>query len=314
MKSGRNLLAIGRSGYLYNTIRHLDSIGYKFKAIITDEAYDEYAVKISDFKELAEKLNAAFYVTKVLSFDLFNSLIHEHHIQIAISANWRFTIPETILKLFDVGILNYHLGNLPDYKGNATVNWSIMKGEKSIYANVHKMDAMLDAGDVISRTAIPIGDNTYISDIISEAERIAPVLYEEAIKKILINPNDIEVAGTTHGLRCYPRLPEDSQINWNLSAFEIARLIRASSHPYRGAFTFLDKQKVTVWKAKVVREQNRFCAMPGQILEVKKSNNTITVACSQGLLEIEEIEYGCPDLAAGNLIKSIRQRFKYLAG
>ena len=311
MKTDKNLIAIGRSRYLYNGIEHLVNIGYRFKAIITEEAYEEYDIKTQDFKELADRINASFFVTKVLINDSLIDLIKVHNVNLAISANWKFTIPEAFLNLFQGGILNFHLGNLPNYKGNATVNWSIINGEESIYANIHKMDPMLDAGDIISRREIPITSFTYISDIINEAERIAPLLYEEAVEKIFVNPRAFEIAGTAQGTRCYPRLPEDSQINWNQNADEISRLIRASSHPYKGAYTFFNKEKVTIWKAKPYNIQNDFCAIPGHVVELKKRSGNIMVACKDSILEIEKIEYNRQMMPAGALVKSIRQRFKY---
>ena len=40
-----DLVAIGRSRYLYDGITYLLARGYAFKAIVTDDAYDEYDVK-----------------------------------------------------------------------------------------------------------------------------------------------------------------------------------------------------------------------------------------------------------------------------
>ncbi len=111
-------------------------------------------------------------------------IIKENKIRAAISVNWKYTIPKKFLDLFECGILNFHLGNLPDYKGNATVNWSIINGENKIYGNIHKMDPELDAGDVISRKAIPITEQTYIAEILKQAAKDVPLLYEDALKKV----------------------------------------------------------------------------------------------------------------------------------
>ena len=43
--SKTNIIAIGRSRYLYDGIRHLLNKGYSFKAIVTEEAYEEYDIK-----------------------------------------------------------------------------------------------------------------------------------------------------------------------------------------------------------------------------------------------------------------------------
>ena len=153
------------------------------KAIVTEEAYEEYDIKHTDFESLASETGAAFFMMKSLNNEELIKIVKENKIRAAISVNWKYTIPKSFLDLFECGILNFHLGNLPDYKGNATVNWSIINGEDEIYGNIHKMDPELDAGDVISRKAIPITDQTYIADILKQAVQDVPLLYEEALLK-----------------------------------------------------------------------------------------------------------------------------------
>ncbi|MBS1917400.1 MAG: hypothetical protein JST87_14065 [Bacteroidetes bacterium] len=312
MSEGKNLIAIGRSRYLYDGIKHLLEKGFRFKAIITEEAYEEYDIKHQDFAELAEKNGAKFIMTKTLRFDDIAGIVQANKIRAAISANWKYTISKKVLDLFECGILNFHLGNLPDYKGNATVNWTIINGEDHINGNIHKMDPELDAGDIISRKAISITPSTYIADIIRQAEADAPALYEEAVNKVLKDPKAHVVKGSVHGLRCYPRLPEDSQINWSEPVENISRLIRASSHPYRGAFSFLNNEKIILWKASVIEAKEKYLAIPGHVVAVQKDKGTIWVACTNGFLEVSEIEYGTNVVPAAEYIKSIRSRFKYI--
>jgi methionyl-tRNA formyltransferase len=172
------------------------------------------------------------------------------------------------------------------------------------------MDPELDAGDVISRKAIPITEKTYITDILKQAERDVPKLYESALKKVFKKKNAFVIKGSLHGLRCYPRLPEDSQVNWNETAKKISRLVRASSEPYNGAYSFLNGEKIIIWKASVFKYKEKFLAVPGHVIGIQKDTKTIHVACGEGILEIQEIEYKVNKMAPAELIKSIRIRFK----
>lgn len=311
MMVNNNLIAIGRSKYLYDTIIHLNALGYSFKAIVTEEAYEEYAVKHADFEQLADKIGAKYFKTKCLFIDDLLGITKTHAIRIAISVNWKYKISKDFLDLFPYGILNFHLGNLPDYKGNATVNWSIINGEKSIYANVHKMAPELDSGDVISRKLINIENEKYVGDILTEAENLAPQLFEQALEKLTKNPEAFEIKGSTKGLRCYPRLPEDSQIDWNETANEIYNLIRASSHPFSGAFTYLNGEKVIIWKAKPYQKDEAFLAIPGHVLAINKVSGNILVACKNEVLDVQEVEWQGAKMSAATLVKSIRVRFKF---
>jgi len=310
MSTTTNLIAIGRSRYLYDGVKYLLKKGYSFKAIVTEEAYEEYDIKHTDFESLAKECGAAFFMVKSVNNDDLIKIVKENKIRVAISVNWKYTIPKNFLDLFECGILNFHLGNLPDYKGNATVNWTIINGESYINGNIHKMDPELDAGDVIARKAIQITAETYIADVLKQAEADVPALYDEAVQKVLVDPNAFVVKGTIHGSRCYPRLPEDSQIDWNMPADNVCRLVRASSHPYKGAFSFLNGEKIIIWKAKAVMPEDKFYAIPGHVVALNKAANTIMVACTDGLLEVQEIERNGEVMVPTAFIKSIRLRFK----
>ncbi len=312
MSTTTNLVAIGRSRYLFDGIRHLAAQGYTFKAIVTEEAYEEYDIKHSDFEALAKEIGAAFFMTKTVNNEELIKIIRENNVRTAISANWKYTIHKNFLDLFECGILNFHLGNLPDYKGNATVNWTIIKGEAYINGNIHKMDPELDAGDIICRKTILIGEDSYIADVLKQAAHDAPLLYEEAVKKVLANPLDYDLKGTVHGLRCYPRLPEDSQLNWHDTAENVCRLVRASAHPYKGAFSFLNGEKIIIWKAGLYIPHERYLAMPGHVVSIQKSKNSVLVACREGFLELQEIEHNGKVMFPTEYIKSIRLRFKFM--
>ncbi len=309
MSEPNNIIAIGRSRYLYDGIKHLVSKGFVFKAIVTEEAYEEYDIKHPDFELLANEIGSRFFMMKSLNNEGLIQIVKENNIRAAISVNWKYTIPKSFLDLFECGILNFHLGNLPDYKGNATVNWTIINGENKIYGNIHKMDPELDAGDVISRKAIPITEDTYIADILKKAAQDVPFLYEEALQKVLKKPNTFVVKGSPHGLRCYPRLPEDGQVNWKESAQKIGRLVRASAEPYSGAYSFLNGEKIIIWKAGIFEYKEKFLAVPGHVIGIKKETKSILVACGEGMLEIQEIEYSGKKMAPAEFIKSIRVRF-----
>ena len=97
------------------------------------------------------------------------------------------------------------------------------------------------------------------------------------------------VKGSLKGLRCFPRLPEDSQIDWNDNARNIGRLIRASSEPYNGAFSFLNGEKIIIWKAAEFDYGEKFLAVAGHVVGIQRDTKAIRVACGDGMLEIQKL-------------------------
>lgn len=311
MTKDKPIIAIGRSRYMYDSIIHLMEKGYRFAAIVTEKAYEEYDIKEEHFEELAAKSGAAYFCTANVNIPELVKVVKEQQVDIAISANWRFKLPKEFLNLFACGVFNYHLGNLPDYNGNATINWTLVHGLDHINGNIHKMDPELDSGDIVVRKSVPIDENDYVADVLYKAQQDTPALFEKALELLWNDYSYFELKGVSTGSRCFPRLPEDSQIQWEKSAKEIANLIRASSQPYFGAYTYVNGERVTIWKARPYYPGYEFYAIPGHVVGIEKETGHILVACGEGMLELQEVEYkGNVSLPAANF-KSIRLRFKY---
>ncbi len=309
----RSLIAIGRSNLLYRSLEYLAESGFTICGIITDDANPEYEFGVEDFRHLADDLGARFIACRRLTSDVLNTVgdwVETSAARTAISANWRFLIPDSFLARFPDGVWNLHIGRLPDFKGNATANWSILTGETQTFANVHRMEHDLDAGAILARVAIDISPTTYVGDILSETERHAPGLFRRALERLDTLPHQVEIANGVEGLRCFPRLPEDGIIDWSESSDAVLRLVRATSRPYPGAFSYLQDRRVTVWRARSVDADGAFLAVPGQVLAIDNTAGTVRVACGHGAVDLEEVEVDFVVTPASHLVRGIRSRFR----
>jgi methionyl-tRNA formyltransferase len=302
------LLAVGRSRLLFDSIEHLADKGFPFGAIVTAPGTAEYDVGPEDFEKLAERLGCDFLLTTKADSAEVREVALRRGVRAGISVNWQYVLPPSFLDLFPLALLNLHLGNLPDYKGNATVNWAILNGENQIHANIHRMVAELDAGDVLARERIAIDDGTYVADVLAEATRVAPELFEQALERLQADPDACLARAQVEGLRCYPRLPEDGLIEWTRPAVDVVRLVRASSRPYPGAFSYLGSRRITVWRARVATE-TRFLAVPGHVLGRDPDGTRLRVACGAGAVDLEEVCGDGTPVEPTALTRSIRARF-----
>jgi methionyl-tRNA formyltransferase len=80
------------------------------------------------------------------------------------------------------------------------------------------------------------------------------------------------------------RTPEDGKIDWNQPIENIYNLIRAVSHPYPGAFTFLGRSKILIWESKIIPKNSNNLYKNGQVIDV--SSISFKVKCNSGILEI----------------------------
>lgn len=304
-----NIAIIGRTEILFNTILELNALGHNITAIITAKEAPEYTKNIKDFEELAKKLDSNF--SKGIPILKNYKLLESSNAEIAISVNYPEIIPQSIIDLFPLGILNAHGGDLPRYRGNACQAWAILNGEKEIGLCIHKMiGAELDSGDIIARDYLKINDYTKITEIMDWITSKTPKMFINSIIHLQKNKNfvlAIQSKEQSEILRCYPLKPSDGRINWKMSAIRILRLINAFNKPYSGAFSYLDGEKIIIWDAKLVSYQSKFCAMPGQILKI--TDAYIDVACEDGILRIYKIQVKNLIKRPSEFINSIRRRF-----
>lgn len=304
---------VGRTQWLYKTVRYLVKKGHSIPLIVTAPAAPEYTKKEDDFEKLAFDIGAKFYLAKSLnSPELLKKM---KGLDVAVSINWPTIIQQKYIDCFRLGILNAHMGDLPCYRGNACPNWAIINGEKEITVSIHLMEGgKLDCGRVIVQDRMSISENTYIGNIYAWAEMVTPELFEETLKLLRENPNcTLKYADSKDlkALRCYPRIPSDNEIDWNKSSVEIHRLIRASSEPFAGAYTYLDNKRLTIWRAEIVRDSEKYCAIPGQVARIDKKEGSVTIITGNAKLKLLLVSYNAKvRIKPAMVIKSIRQRLE----
>ena len=145
------------------------------------------------------------------------------------------------------------------------------------------MSPGIDEGDIFSKKYFSIKKNCYIGEIYNWANNYVSIGFYNLYKAIRANKL---ISKKQRGkiIRVYPRQELDSKIDWNDSAKNIEKLIRASSMPFSGAYFFLNKKKYRIFKAKLFKPNFKYFAIPGQVCLINKYNPV--VATGKGMIEI----------------------------
>ena len=201
--------------------------------------------------------------------------------------DYRYILPESIIKLARIGCINLHPSLLPKYRGRASINWAMIKGEKTIGLTAHFIDQGVDTGSIIEQIPLKIKPEDYIGDVL---EKLYP-LYFSITSRILtkISNGTLNTIDQPKGeYEIFPkRSAEDGEINWSNSTIEILNLIRAVSRPYPGAFKMINKTKLILWRAEKSNlkfEETR----EGEI--VKEDKRAIYIKCIDGVIKVTEWE------------------------
>lgn len=300
------ICVLGRSDLLLNATKHLALEGHEILMIATAKEDFNYTATVNDFKSLAQELDSEFFCWPLTDLETIKMNVLKLGCEVGVSLNWPSILPVAFIDSFPLGILNAHAGDLPRFRGNACANWAIINGEVDLALTIHLMDSGLDSGPIVLKEYLAIDTSTYIGDIYKWLGEVVPRSISRALE--LRADSDfiprIQPSDPGESLRTYPRKPSDGLIDWSLSSEKIHRLIRASSHPFSGAFTFLeDGTKVTVWRATPVKSNGNLLAVPGQVCFEVEGNPVI--ASGDGLVRLDDVSVeGLPHSKARELILS----------
>lgn len=287
-----NIIVFGSTDLTLSVLDFLYNNFYKIKSVVTAPeifkiSYQPEGVKNSRFVDLRSW--AGQRSIPILSYDNSIDTIQElknlgEDTNFAIVVGWYHMVPKKLRDLFPMGCSGFHASLLPKLRGGAPLNWAILSDLKETGVSFFELSDGVDDGLLYDQEKFPINPSDYITDLVDKSNLAILEMLKRTLPKIINQENILSSQIGTQSY-CGQRKPDDSLIDWTMPAIEILRLIRASSRPYAGAYTFLDNQKITIWKAQV--SSLEILGVPGQILVV---DGNAYIVCGCGGLQINETD------------------------
>ncbi|HBY60339.1 MAG TPA: methionyl-tRNA formyltransferase [Solibacterales bacterium] len=145
-------------------------------------------------------------------------------------------LPQAIIDLAPLGIVNVHASLLPKYRGAAPIQWAIAAGERVTGVTTMRIDAGLDTGDMLLKAETEIGPEETAVELGERLAEMGAALIVETMTRLeegAIVPEPQDPAQATLA----PILTkEDGRVDWRRPAREIANRARGFQ-PWPGAFT-----------------------------------------------------------------------------
>jgi len=201
-------------------------------------------------------------------------------------------IPQSIIDLAPLGIINVHASLLPELRGAAPIQWSIARGYKRTGVTTMRIDAGLDTGDILLQWETPIGPDETACELSARlAQAGADLLVRTLAEECGPRPQD-------HSRATYAPIlkKEDGRIDWSNPAQQIHDLIRGFQ-PWPGAHTSFRGQSLHLWRSRLVPEQmvaeTTRDLPPGALIEkqgVAPGHGVYAVAGDGDVLELLEVQ------------------------
>jgi methionyl-tRNA formyltransferase len=264
---------------------------------------------LDEIKEMTHDHGGRFFETRQLGGKQVASFWSGEKVDIAFAVNWRYMVPAEVYTRPRLGTFVFHDSLLPAYRGFSPTVWAIVNGATQTGVTLFEIAGEVDAGDIIDQEIVPIGPMDTISHVTERVTEAYLGVFTRSLPGLLNGtaprfPQDHSQATYT----C-KRTLEDNEIHWELSTAEIFNLIRAVSHPYPGAYSYLAGEKMRVWSAERVEIPVYVGRVPGRVIQVRQGEGVL-VLTGDGALLLKEVQMETGEVTcAAEVMKSLSLTF-----
>jgi methionyl-tRNA formyltransferase len=251
--------------------------------LVEDAHEEQFHPKIT---AIAKEHNIPLFYSSEIKSANYADILQKIKPDIAFAIGWRYLITKNAYSIPTKGTFIIHDSLLPKYRGFAPMNWAIINGETETGVTLFYIDEGVDSGAIIDQMKVSVT----LTDTAKTVDEKVITLYENIIIKNLpvFEADKIKSIPQDESQATYSckRTPEDGEINWQLPAIQIYNLIRGLTHPFPGAYTFLNGEKIIIWEAKIPEKQLKYVGkIPGRILG--KKDGMVEVLTGDGILQVK---------------------------
>jgi len=198
-------------------------------------------------------------------------------------------LPAAVWQMPVNGTFNLHASLLPDYRGAAPINWTIINGDTKTGLSTFFIDEQIDTGSVIKQVELEISENESAGSL---HDRMIP-----EGGKLVVETLDLIGLGTATTIpqsemvnslnRPAPKLFKDNtKIDWSAEVNAVHQLICGLS-PYPAAWSTLTNVKgetktVKFFETRIISNTNKM------LHEMWSTKNAFYIQLKDGVLEVLE--------------------------
>lgn len=196
-------------------------------------------IKYSDVKNYALEHNLPLLQPEKMKDETFVKQLQDLDADVFVVVAFRM-LPSVVYTIPPKGTFNVHASLLPQYRGAAPIQWSIINGETKSGVTTFFLDEHTDTGAIIRQTEVEITREDNVGTLHDKLMFAGAEIAVDTLNDIETGNLSTRPQTTTEILKPAPKIfKEDMKINWDDSAENIYNKIRGLS-PYPAAFTTIN--------------------------------------------------------------------------
>jgi methionyl-tRNA formyltransferase len=279
---------LGTPDFAVPSLEALVSSGHSVLAVFTQPDRPKgrgQQLAESPVKQAALRLSLpVFQPERIRRPDSFEQL-RSFNAELMVVVGYGQIIPQNIIDLPPLGILNVHASLLPKYRGAAPIQWAIANGETTTGVTIMQIDAGLDTGDMLAKASTEIGPDETAPELSVRLAATGAQLLVDTIRDIASDNAKREEQNHAEATLAPILKKEDGRVDWSMPAAQINNRRRGFT-PWPGAYTTFRGQPLSLVGTGPIDDKS---TQPGSVrVEGKK----LLVGTGRGTLAISEVQPG----------------------
>ena len=193
-------------------------------------------------------------------------------------------IPQSVIDIAPLGIINVHASLLPELRGAAPIQWSIARGFRRTGVTTMRIDAGLDTGDIVGKWETEIGPDETAPELSLRLADAGARLLVETLAALADGSARPEAQDHARATLAPILKKEDGRIDWHTPAHQIHDRIRGFQ-PWPGAYTSFRGQLLHLWRSRLVPQ--RWNLAPGALVQ---EDGVFAIGGDGASLELLEVQ------------------------
>lgn len=258
----------------------------------------------SPVKTLAQSRDIPVFQPKSLRPAENQQLVADLEADVMVVVAYGLILPQAVLAMPRLGCINVHGSLLPRWRGAAPIQRALWAGDSETGVTIMQMDVGLDTGDMLYKLSCPITAQDTSATLYDKLAQLGPQGLLETLSQLAEGRAQPEKQDDAQANYAEKLSKEEARLDWQLSAAQLERAIRAFN-PWPVSYFLIEDQPVKVWQASVLPHVAK---QPGEILAADKHG--IQVATAEGVLNLQLLQpAGKKAMSAQDLLNSRREWF-----